>query len=644
MIIQVLLNALRDRRRWFLALAATLATILIKLFLDEMIGRSISVTALAAFILWLIATAGWGKLLSKGIHRSDPLNYRLGIEITLGLLAQSIAYFLLTALGFSQFGSGGLFIFIAIGAFYSLPKAALTELDLNLPSKLNLALLPSFALICFIGLRIWHSLSPDMHPDALWYHLTAPLDWYSSGGFRFNPDAIQLMQSSYWESLYLWPFNLFGVNSTAALLASHIFAQLITITAWICTGLLGSLLLKEIMPGIPKNFAPCVILAILTTAELSLSLPTPKNDWGIALFFILGAIYLIKSNPSATGLLWGVSFGSKFSYLVPILIFLIIAASHLVGIKRKITPIIIFILAAAPVLVRNYLLTKNPLFPVFGGIFGNENLPDIWEGALVAFSGSGINLNPHHWQKILQGVFPGTQLLTVLLLLPAALKLYNSYWGRRFSLWALGSVAIFGLVSGDRAELRLIGVVAAIVSGASIYALYNLKDAPVFRIISKDIWGVMASLYLILGSETPWRETFRGPLSQPLKKLEDLLPLEFIESLPVNQNSKILLAYETRLFYLFDKGTVRIWDSLNAAPLWQGSIPDAISGSEATSFRYLLVSSTIIDNFLSTESVSGVVNYAQKHPTTIIFQDKDTLIIDLFLLKTHLMRKEGPIS
>lgn len=487
-------------------------------------------------------------------------------------------------------------------------------------------------------------LSPDMHPDALWYHLTGPLSWIKNNGFAFSSDAVQLMQASLWESIYLWPLLTLGSSSVEELVSAHIFAQIIVFITAIATSIITAVMLKRVMPfTLAASWQPLVALAVFLSTEMVLSLPTPKNDWGIAGWFILATLNLTNSKHLLAALLFGLAFAGKFSYGIVIIPTCIIALHYLKSNTRRVQFIMMMIGAALPVLIKNYIVVGNPVFPTFENHLANfrgyQVLPEIWLNALSHYSSFSLISSGEEIAKVLLATFPPNQLLSLLILAPLARNIWQSFWGGRIYIMIFVSLVLFLILTGARAEVRLIGAVPILVSGLSIYGLYAARPCLGIRLIPTKILPLIAAAYLVLGSEKPWGRLFSyDSLSKPVTTVKSDPVIDTITKFSKLNGSgeKVLLAFDTRLFYVLSYGAVRGWDSKRISDVFQNTDVHTVINSLIPEFRYLLVTYVTIDNFQSERPIDLIISLTDSTPDSIVARFNGGILIDMFKLQPGL--------
>jgi hypothetical protein len=502
----------------------------------------------------------------------------------------------------------------------------------------------SIVCVFYLVARGAQVVTPDMHPDALWYHLTGPLSWIKNNGFYFSSDAVQLMQASVWESIYLWPLLILGSSISAELVSVQIFSQILVFCAAVTTSVTTAKLLKKVMPfTLEASWQALVILAVFLTTEMVLSLPTPKNDWGVAAWFILAVFYLTNSNHIVAALLFGLAFASKLSYGIVIMPICIIGLNYLKSNTRRIQFLSMIIGAALPVLIRNHLLVGNPFFPTLENHLANfrgyQILPKIWLNALSHFSSFSFVISVEEISKVVLATFPPNQLFSLLILAPLARNIWQSFWGSRIYITIFVSLALFVVLTGDKAEVRLIGAIPILVAGLSIYGFYAARQSLGIRLIPVKILPLVAAAYLVLFSEKPWGRLFPyDSLARPVTTVKSNPTIAVINEFSKLNGSieKILLAFDTRLFYVFNYGVVRAWDSKRISDIFEKTDARQIIKSLTPEFRYLLVTYVTIDNFQAEGPVNLIVALTDSMPDSIVARFNGGILIDMFKLQPGL--------
>ncbi len=586
------------------------------------------------FLSWFISLVGYGHLILRRFRFYT-------VELSSSLLLGSVFYsILIGTLGSCHLLRSKWLILsiIFLGIPYGVTIVTTTAREFSAFLRSAKDSMAIYILIAsYFCLRFIQSLTPDMHPDALWYHLTAPEFWYQQNGFFFNPNAIQLTQASFWDLLHLWPVTIFGDLTRSALIAIHLFSQWITLFIGVA-GTIAILikLFRKIIPiQINDSWIALLSLALMTTSELSTSMPTPKNDWGVALWFSGGALFALHKSRKTGAFMIGLATAAKFSYAVPTLVFSVLFLLATPNLNAAITYGLCILLPISIVCLRNFVWTGNPLFPVFNSVFPSSYLPQVWETALTSYT----EINRFNLKYFVNGwfsLFPLTQLTTYLVLIPKSWKrISDNNISKSLFIFLVGSYILFTLISGARTELRLVGITSLLVSGLSVYALFLLKTQPIIRILPEKILKLCFVIYLIGFSETPWRNIYGGINSYDPNRPVRESSIGFIsENIEPRANERILLTYETALYYLLPSGAVRIWDSsVISNDLTKYSSPiELVAKLENYGFRYLLLTSVVIDNFYNQSSLDGILSLVNEHPESIVARRGADSIIDLKML------------
>lgn len=236
-------------------------------------------------------------------------------------------------------------------------------------------------LLCFLILATaaWIAalcLLPPLERDSLIHHLAIPKLWIKAGGLVDIP----------WSSVSYYPMNIDLLYVIPVWLGADWAAKLIHSGFAFLTGLLIYLHVKRRL-GVEWGLFACLLfLNIPIIMRLSIS---AYVDLGLV-FFIYGAFYaLILWHDTGrrryfylSAVSLGLALGSKYNGLLgaPILGLTVLhlstkrgdAAGKTIGLGAiyACTTLIVF----SPWLIKNYMLTGNPLFPLFNSLFGLPSL------------------------------------------------------------------------------------------------------------------------------------------------------------------------------------------------------------------------------------------------------------------------------
>ncbi|RZA05683.1 MAG: phospholipid carrier-dependent glycosyltransferase, partial [Proteobacteria bacterium] len=253
-----------------------------------------------------------------------------------------------------------------------------------------------FTLAAFI--RLYAGFLPEGHGDPLYYHLLGPRLWVEAGKISVNNDLPSAVLAGAWEYLYVWPQVLWRNGGIQGLIAAQIFSQwLHLVFGWLgCSFVIYKMarLLKA-----EESTAKFMALAALFASSVQWTGGLAKNDLGIA-FFALSSIYLMlawaRENQlrcatlASPAFLGGLAVGGKVNALFVMAPFGIIFALSIfnggsAGRIKGLGCAKVFlalasgvVLGAIPFFLRNYYLTANPFYPLFGAYFPSEVMSQSW--------------------------------------------------------------------------------------------------------------------------------------------------------------------------------------------------------------------------------------------------------------------------
>jgi hypothetical protein len=108
-------------------------------------------------------------------------------------------------------------------------------------------------------------------------------------------------------------------------------------------------------------------------------LSTVKNDLLSAFFIFLGIRYLLEKQFNFSALFWGFALGIKYFNVIPLMVFLVIffIKEKQFPLKRMVVFGLVIAAVVIPMLVKNYIFTKNPFFPFFYQYFNADS--EYWD-------------------------------------------------------------------------------------------------------------------------------------------------------------------------------------------------------------------------------------------------------------------------
>ena len=246
---------------------------------------------------------------------------------------------------------------ISISVFLSIPLLLLLHLILNKNRNINLykniinfSKRDIFEYLVFLVPFIYASL-PSTFYDTLVYHLGIPNIYLNNGGFIPTPQFMFANMFVYFE-IILIPSVFLGN------LVPRLFHFL-----------LGIIFLYSVIDFAVELFnikkRKTLLIIILSLPLTLFLLTTIKADLISALFIFLGIKKYYEQRYGLSGLFWGFAIGIKsFSGLALIIFFiLMIIKQKKIHFKRHLFMGIISFITILPLLIKNYILIKNPFFP-----------------------------------------------------------------------------------------------------------------------------------------------------------------------------------------------------------------------------------------------------------------------------------------
>ncbi|MCL4869731.1 MAG: glycosyltransferase family 39 protein [Anaerolineae bacterium] len=337
--------------------------------------------------LWLLLVAGgcgrW--LLHRFALTSLSLLAEAVLSLGLGWGAIGIAILILGSLHLYQ---PAIFIGLAI-VLTVLAIPQLLAFSRTIPRPIHLpSTLITFYLSLVVFLALTLALLPPTSWDGLFYHLTGPKLYLATGGIVGGIDIPHLSFPSLLQMNFLLAMALRGDTVAHLIHFSFVFLLMGVVT----------LLAREWLHLATGRVA----VLLLLTMPMFLTLATwAYNDLALA-FYSAAAFYLFghwlwqtgrasRQPLMLAGIMAGFAMGMKYtSLIVPIILILFILKQDWRDWRAGLAFAVPAGLMVLPWLLKNWLLTGNPVYPfVFGGQFWNEH-----RAAAYAEAGTGIGLNP----------------------------------------------------------------------------------------------------------------------------------------------------------------------------------------------------------------------------------------------------------
>ncbi len=248
--------------------------------------------------------------------------------------------------------------------------------DLTKKRKTNLFLL---FLFCIVGFLVTLTFTPPISRDALTHHLAIPKRYLLHGGIYEIPELIFSYYPMNLDLLYFIPL-WFGND----ILPKFIHLSFGLGTSW--------LIFVYLEKRLGRNWGLTGALFFLTTPIIVSLASTAYVDLGVTFFTTISLLLLLswtKTNELKTiilaGIFAGLAAGTKYNGLLTIFLltcftpFIVLHSHKPISSKRAIGLASLFflcaILAVSPWLIRNYIWTGNPIYPLFQSLFANEGSP-----------------------------------------------------------------------------------------------------------------------------------------------------------------------------------------------------------------------------------------------------------------------------
>lgn len=275
------------------------------------------------------------------------------VLLGLGAAVESTLVYLLFVLGLGHF-------LIALAIFIP----AIFLLRPKLPTIKPSILLPLF--VIFGGYYLIQAMAPEIQPDAISYHLGLTAEYLRLGTFPPRIGFYEILPQGL-EMLFAVAYSI-GRDSAAKLV--HFAFLIATLPLIVLTARRLKL----------TDTQGCTAAALYFFAPVvGLSGTCAYNDAALV-FFTLATFYLLLlDQPGPAGLTAGFCYAIKFTgLLVPVLALVYILWNR----KKPFRFALGALIMIAPWMLRALILTRNPLAPLFNGLFPNLYFNPVSEHAL----------------------------------------------------------------------------------------------------------------------------------------------------------------------------------------------------------------------------------------------------------------------
>lgn len=521
-----------------------------------------------ALIFLVFLSWGLGKKISKAFKIPySALSEEFPFATSLGLGALSIITLILGAI--KLFYPAAIYIttFILFISTIKELREIIREIfncwEKRDASKLDI---PQVLLLCLIGVTalvlLAGTFTPPISYDGLAYHLGVPKIYIKEHGIVPLPYHVYSNFPFNMEMLYAYSILLTGNEILAKMF--HFLTTILICFALYSFG-------KKYFDHKIGLLSAAIFINIPLVGQLSVLC---YNDLGLALFIFLSIFAFInwlssseKEKPNwlfLCGILAGLALGIKYFAITFLFIFLTFA----IGIKSAFTPtsehktsrtaknLIIFIGSSfcvfLPWMVKNLIITGNPVFPFLFPIFGGGNwTPYEYQRFLAVHLSNIFTFKEFFYQIWNMLTNPGFGLSFVLILpfvfilkkQDAKIKFFLVYALYYYLTWFFFTHRV------DRFILPLYAFLSLIVA----YTLFNLPRKP--RILASSFLSVIMAfnvlILIVIAENTGFAEMFSGIKNKETyleEKLYYYPAIKYInEELPAS--SKILFIGDNQTYY-----------------------------------------------------------------------------------------------
>ena len=414
-----------------------------------------------------------------------------------------------------------------------------------------------------------YALLPPSFYDTLVYHLGIPNLYLQHSGFIETPQFVYANTSIYYE-----------ISLIPAVYAGEIVPRLFHFVCGVIFLFSVVDFAQEVLAVKKRRFLLLLLVSIPMSVFL---LSTVKNDLPGAFFVFLGVRYLLKRRFVLSALFWGFAIGVKYINGLFLLIFLVIFVIResrgentgaslekgMVGERPVLTGMIkrlaifaaVIAVVVLPLLVKNYIYAKNPVFPFFSQFFNSE----YWDASRYAIMKGDVGKMFYSWMDVIQ--FPyrvsfteigsGGQVgIQFLVFLPFLLVNRERVKGK-YDLFLFAILALFlgGYFTGSSRFLYIAFVIFSIYLGLAVESLE--KFAAVSRRLVKILLGIVLALNFLFALGTQERiyrsfQLFSGKLDIEAYKASQFpaYPGFAFVNAHAEPGARVLVAGEARNYYL----------------------------------------------------------------------------------------------
>jgi hypothetical protein len=235
----------------------------------------------------------------------------------------------------------------------------------------------------FVVLMILGSLQPTIEFDSLEYHLQAPKEAFQAGRIVFLPHNVYAAMPSAVEMLHLLGMEVLNDWWTGALVGQCLVSLFAVATAVVVAAAACHIWTDATRAGLVAG------LVYLTTPWVFRLATTPLVEGPLAFYHAATTLVVVRRmapdapDPGRTrawllaGLLAGAAFAGKYPALLTAVAPGFVVASLATGRTRRAGPVVAYalgvLLLASPWLVRSWIDTGNPVYPLAHSVFGGSH-------------------------------------------------------------------------------------------------------------------------------------------------------------------------------------------------------------------------------------------------------------------------------
>jgi 4-amino-4-deoxy-L-arabinose transferase-like glycosyltransferase len=362
--------------------------------------------------------------------------------------------------------------------------------------------------VCLVVVVVWCvllDLLPPISRDALIHHLAIPKLWLSHGGFVETP----------WATFSYYPMNLDLLYLLPLAAGYDVGAKLIHFAFGLGTAAIVYLYVRR---RLPAPWALLGALLFLSTPAILRLCASAYVDLGLT-FFITGSVICLFLWAETGKQKWfwisavmvGLAAGTKYNGMIGIA-FLTMGAAIVRSRQVKktgsaigaaalyaLTALVVF----SPWMIKNYMLTGNPIYPLYNNIFGLPN----WLPPELQLSTIQIRhlLYKESWWEILlvpvrvffQGVDHDPRLfdgvLNPILLIGPAVAVIRPRFSDARLLAALAVLWILTVFFRTSFIIRYIAPILPLLAILSVYGLYQI-----WMLLTERWSSIIASIVIIV--------------------------------------------------------------------------------------------------------------------------------------------------